>query len=195
MQEPFTTTTTTTTTSLFDYKEHGVVDAIVPTQIRRGLPVRPTTAVRVTAPGGRTGGSPDLHFLRRPLPAPDRRMARCRTCWTTSWGAEGGINNKDMWVVEPCRVRDERRGLLRCSRPATRDRILPMFRETTCTRCDSKTDTISPALPYVLYAGRLAHNINRARVPSTEQTQKRKDTGRRDIPPRTQCICAPQPLG
>ena len=52
----------------FDYKEHGVVDAIVPTKIRRGLPVRPITAVR-QPPAGL--GSPDLHFLRCPLPAPD----------------------------------------------------------------------------------------------------------------------------
>ena len=54
--------------SLFDYKEHGVVDAIVPTKIRRGLLVRPITAAR-QPPAGL--GSPDLNFLRCPLPAPE----------------------------------------------------------------------------------------------------------------------------
>ena len=70
--------------SLFDYKEHGVVDAIVPTKIRRGLPVRPITAVR-QPPAGL--GSPDLHFLRCPLPAPDG------PCVLTRPLGEDGINN------------------------------------------------------------------------------------------------------
>ena len=72
--------------SLFDYKEHGVVDAIVPTKIRRGLPVRPITAVR-QPPAGL--GSPDLHFLRCPLPAPDG------PCVLTRPLGEDGINNNN----------------------------------------------------------------------------------------------------
>ena len=52
-------------TKLFDYKEHGVVDAIVPTKIQRGLPVRPITAVR-QPPAGL--GSPDLHSSGAPSP-------------------------------------------------------------------------------------------------------------------------------
>ena len=56
--------------SLFDYKEHGVVDAIVPTKIQRRLPVRPITAVR-QPPAGL--GSPDCTSSGAPSP---RRMAR-----------------------------------------------------------------------------------------------------------------------
>ena len=108
-----TTTTTTTTTiqedycpvgvgrgvgllSLFDYKEHGVVDAIVPTKIRRGLPVRPITAVR-QPPAGL--GSPDLHFLRCPLPAPDG------PCVLTRPLGEDGINNNNNPPSSSC-IRD-----------------------------------------------------------------------------------------
>ena len=64
--------------SLFDYNEYGVVDAtaIAPTKkIRRGLPVRPTTAVRQPIQYGQRVGSPDLYFLRR---TPQRRTARTR---------------------------------------------------------------------------------------------------------------------
>ena len=91
--------------SLFDYKEHGVVDAIVPTKIRRGLPVRPITAVR-QPPAGL--GSPDLHFLRCPLPAPDG------PCVLTRPLGEDGINNNNkfcalcgVWAVR-CAVRKPR---------------------------------------------------------------------------------------
>ena len=53
-------------------KEHGVVDAIVPTKNRRGLPVRPTTAVRQPPRPARTGVA-GLALLRCPLPAPVAR--------------------------------------------------------------------------------------------------------------------------
>ena len=58
----------------------------VPTKIRRGLPVRPITAVR-QPPAGL--GSPDLHFLRCPLPAPDG------PCVLTRPLGEDGINNNN----------------------------------------------------------------------------------------------------
>ena len=76
--------------SLFDYKEHGVVDAIVPTKIRRGLPVRPITAVRQPPAGLGWVTVTDLHFLRCPLPAPDGPCVLTRPL-----GEDGIINNNN----------------------------------------------------------------------------------------------------
>ena len=71
--------------SLFDYKEHGVVD-VVPTRISTRT-TRSTHHGRALAPVG--VGSPDLHFLQRPLPALGGPHVLVRPL------GDGGINNNN----------------------------------------------------------------------------------------------------